>query len=197
MPKTDRKTPAKRGRPPLPPGEGKRHPLNMRTTKALRDRLEAASKESGRSLVQEVEFRVEQSFERTDFGLEALGLGGPDNHTFVTLVGLMFKKICEITGAQSVWTDPQAFVEAEAGIYEFFKAIRKRKPSLVKNVEAYDLKAGLGRGFGKGAGGTFVGTFGAEERVAAYLRGMRGAPRPEGEDGPVGTAEKLDKGRKS
>lgn len=42
--------------------KGKRHPLNMRTTKELRDRIETAALASGRSLVQEVEFRLEQSF---------------------------------------------------------------------------------------------------------------------------------------
>ena len=40
-----------------------RAPLNMRTTAALREKLEAAAGEvSGRSLVQEVESRLEQSF---------------------------------------------------------------------------------------------------------------------------------------
>jgi hypothetical protein len=36
----------------------------MRTTRELRERIEAAARASGRSLVQEVEYRVEQSFER-------------------------------------------------------------------------------------------------------------------------------------
>ena len=46
----------------LPPGEGKRYPLNLRTTRALRDRLERACAASGRSLAQEVEMRLELSF---------------------------------------------------------------------------------------------------------------------------------------
>jgi TraY domain len=49
---------------------GKRYPLNMRTTKETRDRLEAAAAASGRSLAQEVEHRLEQSFSgerETDF----------------------------------------------------------------------------------------------------------------------------------
>ena len=41
----------------------KRHPLNMRTTKALRTRLERAAKKSGRSLAQEVERRLERSLD--------------------------------------------------------------------------------------------------------------------------------------
>src|SRR5215471_13276718 len=44
--------------------KGKRYPLNMRTTRELRERIEAAAEASGRSLVQEVEYRLEQSFER-------------------------------------------------------------------------------------------------------------------------------------
>lgn len=41
---------------------GKRYPLNMRTTRELRERIEAAATASGRSLVQEVEYRLERSF---------------------------------------------------------------------------------------------------------------------------------------
>ncbi len=48
----------------LPPGKGKRVPLNMRTTTEMRARIEQAAADSGRSLVQEVEHRVEQSFEK-------------------------------------------------------------------------------------------------------------------------------------
>ena len=44
--------------------EIKRYPLNMRTTKEVREKLERAASESGRSLAQEVEFRLERSFER-------------------------------------------------------------------------------------------------------------------------------------
>jgi hypothetical protein len=43
-------------------GGGKRYPLNMRTTREIREQLEAAAAASGRSLAQEVEFRLEQSF---------------------------------------------------------------------------------------------------------------------------------------
>lgn len=43
-------------------GAKKKAPLNMRTTPQLRLKLEAACVASGRSLVQEVEHRIEQSF---------------------------------------------------------------------------------------------------------------------------------------
>lgn len=44
-------------------GGGKLRPLNMRTTAAIRDQLEAAAEASGRSLAQEVEYRLTRSFE--------------------------------------------------------------------------------------------------------------------------------------
>jgi hypothetical protein len=42
---------------------GKRYPLNMRTTRELRKRVEAAARASGRSLAAEVEYRLEQSID--------------------------------------------------------------------------------------------------------------------------------------
>jgi hypothetical protein len=48
------------------PMEGKRYPLNMRTTKEMREKLERAARASGRSLVGEVEYRLERSFDRDE-----------------------------------------------------------------------------------------------------------------------------------
>ena len=52
----------KRGRPTKAAAESKRSPLNMRTTKETRSKLEEAAEKSGRSLAQEVEYRLERSF---------------------------------------------------------------------------------------------------------------------------------------
>jgi hypothetical protein len=51
-----------RGRPPKADEEVKRHALGVRTTRYLKERLEAAAAMTGRSLAQEVEHRLEQSF---------------------------------------------------------------------------------------------------------------------------------------
>lgn len=59
----------KTGRPTLPENKGKRFPLNMRTTKELREAMEAAAKFSGRSLAQEVEYRLERSLWIDDLNL--------------------------------------------------------------------------------------------------------------------------------
>jgi hypothetical protein len=55
-----------RGRPRVSAEQGKRYPIAIRTTKFLKERLERASKASGRSLAQELEFRLERSFEVQD-----------------------------------------------------------------------------------------------------------------------------------
>jgi hypothetical protein len=47
-------------------GQGKRFPLNMRTTKEIREKLERAAAQSGRSLVQEVEHRLQKSFDHEE-----------------------------------------------------------------------------------------------------------------------------------
>ncbi len=71
----------KRGRPALPPEEGKRHPLNVRTTKELREKLDAAIRQSGRSLTQEIELRLERSFRDEE------GFGGKENYALFKMMG--------------------------------------------------------------------------------------------------------------
>jgi hypothetical protein len=52
-----------RGRPSVPAEKAKRYPLAIRTTKRLKDLLQHAADSSGRSLAQEVEFRLELSLQ--------------------------------------------------------------------------------------------------------------------------------------
>jgi hypothetical protein len=59
------------GRPMKPPTPGQRVPLGLRTTAETKRKLEAAAIESGRSISQEAELRLEQSFER-EFVLKSL-----------------------------------------------------------------------------------------------------------------------------
>lgn len=68
------KEPAKkRGRPALPPGEGRRNTLNLRITNDLKARMEGSAKASGRSVSQEAEFRLERSFIAEDTMYEQFG----------------------------------------------------------------------------------------------------------------------------
>jgi hypothetical protein len=79
------------GRPSLPPEQGKRYPVGIRTTKELKDLLQAAATASGRSVAQEIEHRLETSFQT-----EAL-YGGP--RTAALLRGL--------AGLISTWPDTE------------------------------------------------------------------------------------------
>lgn len=54
------------GRPPKPLAEVKRQVVAFRTTEAMRDRLLAAAEASGRSMAQELEFRLEAMFAAED-----------------------------------------------------------------------------------------------------------------------------------
>ena len=65
-----------------------------------------------------VEIRLEQSFDRADIALEVMG--HRDNTAYVNLMRMMFQSICKRTGAESVWNEERAFVEARAAILEFF-----------------------------------------------------------------------------
>ena len=56
-------TSKKVGRPPASPDGPKRAAIGLRASNDLRSRLEAAAAETGRSLSQEAEIRLEQSFE--------------------------------------------------------------------------------------------------------------------------------------
>jgi hypothetical protein len=53
-----------RGRPPKTPGEAKRASFNTRLRSGLKEALEESARGAGRSLSEEIEFRLEQSFER-------------------------------------------------------------------------------------------------------------------------------------
>lgn len=56
----------------------RRPPLSLRTTESLRQRLEENATRTGRSLAQEVEFRLERSFDRNATVQEAFGSGHVD-----------------------------------------------------------------------------------------------------------------------
>jgi hypothetical protein len=66
--------PKRMGRPTKPPTPGERVPLSLRVTAEIRDRLEKAAVEKGRSLSQEAELRIERSFDREELLPEVLTL---------------------------------------------------------------------------------------------------------------------------
>ena len=89
-------TKRKRGRPKLADGAGKRSSFNTRITPHLKERLEQEAAINGRSLSEEIEFRLEQSFmfEQAKFS----EFGGEENYKkFRTFAG-MADLVSETTG---------------------------------------------------------------------------------------------------
>jgi hypothetical protein len=84
--------PRRRGRPALPSEEGKRYAVGIRTTKKLKDLLQRAADSSGRSVAQEIETRLEQSF-----SLETL-LGSPEAVLPAAAFALAGQQAAEVSG---------------------------------------------------------------------------------------------------
>jgi hypothetical protein len=63
---SDQEQPKRRGRPPKYAGEGKRQNFSFRIRDAVRERLVKTVDETGRSLSEEIEWRIERSYEWED-----------------------------------------------------------------------------------------------------------------------------------
>ena len=110
----------KPGRPALPAGGGKRYALSMRTTKELRDKLDQAREASGRSLAQEVEARLEQSFQWEE--TEYRHFGDRGTYRLMALVAMTLGLVETVTGKH--WSkDPQALVEAKSAVNAFLDSL--------------------------------------------------------------------------
>lgn len=124
-----RKQPAKKRRGPAPKGEyaGKSSVLSTRITADLRDWLERASKRSGRTLSQEIENRLRETFreerELTDrFGTYRTAL-------VLQVVALVLNAMRNPDNPQAEWLDdPHAFKLAKDAINHTLDAIRPREP---------------------------------------------------------------------
>ncbi|MCW5733473.1 MAG: TraY domain-containing protein [Enhydrobacter sp.] len=66
---------ARKGRPTKAAKPGTKASLGLKVTASLKARLEEAAATSGRTQSQEAEYRLEQSFNRTDLLLDAMRLG--------------------------------------------------------------------------------------------------------------------------
>jgi hypothetical protein len=94
-------SPRRRGRPPLSPGAPKRASFNTRLREALKGQLETAAEAAGRSLSEEIEFRLEQSFQAEE------ALGGPRTRA-------LFRSLANLT---RLWkaNEPDAWLDDIAG----------------------------------------------------------------------------------
>jgi hypothetical protein len=113
--------------------EGKRYPLNMRTTFELRSNLEAAAAASGRSLAQEAEFRLERSFLGRQVMSDAMELAYGRGAAGMLLVIGEIMNLAHITAYAATsnfrdshewWNNPYAFDQTKKGIDVVFDALK-------------------------------------------------------------------------
>src|SRR5262245_43687158 len=104
--------------------EGKRYPLNMRTTFELRRDVEAAATASGRSLAQEAEYRLERSYLRQQGMVDAMEFGyGQGSAGILLILGDLMNLIGMSTlvatsnteGSREWWNNKYAFDQAKKG----------------------------------------------------------------------------------
>jgi hypothetical protein len=124
-----------RGRPPLPADEAKHFPLTIRTTKAQKDELLRAAKAAGRSLAEEIKFRLgavrahpategEDDFEQILAGLEQISDLTIDLKIAVEAIEdwvyssiLALRKATGTGGRKLMWDEAQEkFVPRPAGL---------------------------------------------------------------------------------
>lgn len=70
--------PKRRGRPPVAKEDRKTGNLTFRTRANLREQLEEAAQQSGRSVSEEIEYRLQQSFDRNALALQMYGSKNTD-----------------------------------------------------------------------------------------------------------------------
>lgn len=115
--------------------EGRRVPLGLRTTAQLRGRLDHAAMKSGRSLAQEVEYRLELSLRDEDLAqqhnrmldaLEAVTGSAGDRDTAKLLMTLA-RAIREVEEAQGTsWCHPNAKLDAyDMNLKDVMEGIRR------------------------------------------------------------------------
>jgi TraY domain len=122
-------TERKQGRPTLPDEKAKRAVFNTRLRAELKTALEAAAKRQGRSLSEEVEFRLEQGLDRERHLVEALELGfGRQVAGLMLAIGYTIKQTIPESpprrpGQLSWLSDPEAFGEVTEAITLLLGAI--------------------------------------------------------------------------
>jgi hypothetical protein len=120
-------TKQRRGRPSLPLEERKRYPLNMRATKELREKMEGAAHVSGRSLAQEVEFRLERSFMDDE---RFAALMGEDGGEMAQLFGAAIRTARLLAKTKKPYReDPANYALVERAIQGILAHLRPGEPS--------------------------------------------------------------------
>jgi hypothetical protein len=123
------------GRPTKPPLSGERIPIGLRVTPEMKTQLDTAAKQNGRSLSQEVEIRLERSFDRQKLLPEVLTLTYREELSgLLMLLGVAMDEVGRLhinttRRGDKVpdihWTDePKAFDQAVQAAIMILKAAR-------------------------------------------------------------------------
>ena len=124
------------GRPTAAPREGQKSTLGIRASAELKARLNRSAKENARSLSQEAELRLEQSF-RDELTIEHSSITkmiyGPQLAGVLALISDATKKLCPMAAYESTlsvapeidWlSDPFAYGQFEKAVRDILDALR-------------------------------------------------------------------------
>jgi hypothetical protein len=112
-----------RGRPPAGEFKGKSTVFTTRIRPDLRERLAESAEQNGRSLSQEVERRLSDSFRLDDRMEDAFG--SADNFWTMRIIAMALENSHSIHGSSKSWRqDPQAFDSAMKVVVKTLEALR-------------------------------------------------------------------------
>lgn len=121
---------AKRGRPPLPKNEKKLPSLGFRASLETRRKLEAAAAHSGRTLSQEIEFRLARSF------LDEEAAGGKELYALFKLMGAAAQFIEEQTGKSWMLDHDTSVAVKQAWVTLYDSASAPLSPAILEFLKA-------------------------------------------------------------
>lgn len=143
----------KMGRPPLPPESRRLASMGFRPTPDLRKRLEVSASANHRSISQEIESRLEQTFVTADASLEVFG----DTRTYNVMrtIGSAAAAVSDEVG-KSWLEDRDVFHQAEIAIHLILRGLGP-----LEHFEGASLVKGMGREV-------------AAERIRKYANDLEG-----------------------
>jgi TraY domain len=106
----------------------RRKTTSTRISSATRARLEQSAERNGRSLAQEIEYRLDLSFDSERLVAEAAG--GAENAPFLQMQRLVLEAIKNQLNVKSLWGTPEAYTAMEETFLAFFEALREFAPQL-------------------------------------------------------------------
>jgi hypothetical protein len=138
---------------------GKRYPLNMRTTFEVRRELERAAAVTGRSLAQEAEHRIQQTFQNQKVLQEALDLSfGPQISGLLMVIGDVMRTTAQTVSFTSAgdpsienWSeDPVVYGAVAKAVATVFdqhnpqgELLAETEDSASKKITADDIAQGI------------------------------------------------------